>query len=251
MSLKLSKNQLEKYSRQIILKNIGVLGQKKILNSKVLIIGMGGLGCPVAEFLTRSGVGFLGIVDHDLVNLSNIHRQTLYDEKDLGKPKVKVAKKKLNNINSKTKIDIYNLKLNKKKFTKIVKNYDYIVDGTDNFETKFLINDISLKYKKFLVTGAISKFDGHIFTFDFNNKKNPCLRCFYQEESISDDILNCEHEGILGTIAGIIGTMQANEILKKILNVGQNLNGFILIIDFLNLNFRKVKFNKRKKCKCN
>ncbi len=251
MSLKLSKNQLEKYSRQIILKNIGVLGQKKILNSKVLIIGMGGLGCPVAEFLTRSGVGFLGIVDHDLVSLSNIHRQTLYDEKDLGKPKVKVAKKKLNNINSKTKIDIYNLKLNKKKFTKIVKNYDYIVDGTDNFETKFLINDISLKYKKFLVTGAISKFDGHIFTFDFNNKKNPCLRCFYQEETISDDILNCEHEGILGTIAGIIGTMQANEILKKILNVGQNLNGFILIIDFLNLNFRKVKFNKRKKCKCN
>ena len=251
MSLKLSKNQLEKYSRQIILKNIGILGQKKILNSKVLIIGMGGLGCPVAEFLTRSGVGFLGVVDHDLVSLSNIHRQTLYDEKDLGKSKVKVAKKKLNNINSKTKIDIYNFKLNKKKFTKIVKNYDYIIDGTDNFETKFLINDISLKYKKFLVTGAISKFDGHIFTFDFNNKKNPCLRCFYQEETISDDILNCEYEGILGTIAGIIGTMQANEILKKILNVGQNLNGFILIIDFLNLNFKKVKFNKRKKCKCN
>ena len=251
MSLKLSKNQLEKYSRQIILKNIGILGQKKILNSKVLIIGMGGLGCPVAEFLTRSGVGFLGVVDHDLVSLSNIHRQTLYDEKDLGKSKVKVAKKKLNNINSKTKIDIYNFKLNKKKFTKIVKNYDYIIDGADNFETKFLINDISLKYKKFLVTGAISKFDGHIFTFDFNNKKNPCLRCFYQEETISDDILNCEYEGILGAIAGIIGTMQANEILKKILNVGKNLNGFILIIDFLNLNFRKVKFIKRKKCKCN
>ena len=251
MSSKLSKNQLEKYSRQIILKNIGALGQKKILNSRVLIIGMGGLGCPVAEFLTRSGVGFIGIVDHDLVGLSNIHRQTLYDEKDLGKSKVKVAKKKLTNINSETKIDIYNFKLNKKKFIKIVKNYDYVVDGTDNFETKFLINDISLKYKKFLVTGAISKFDGHIFTFDFNNKKYPCLRCFYQEETISDDILNCEYEGILGTIAGIIGTMQANEILKKILNVGQNLNGFILIIDFLNLNFKKVKFNKRKKCKCN
>ena len=251
MSSKLSKNQLEKYSRQIILKNIGALGQKKILNSRVLIIGMGGLGCPVAEFLTRSGVGFIGIVDHDLVSLSNIHRQTLYDEKDLGKSKVKVAKKKLTHINSETKIDIYNFKLDKKKFIKIVKNYDYVVDGTDNFETKFLINDISLKYKKFLVTGAISKFDGHIFTFDFNNKKYPCLRCFYQEETISDDILNCEYEGILGTIAGIIGTMQANEILKKILNVGKNLNGFILIIDFLNLNFRKVKFIKRKKCKCN
>ena len=251
MSSKLSKNQLEKFSRQIILKNIGPLGQKKILNSKVLIIGMGGLGCPVAEFLTRSGIGLLGIVDHDLVSLSNIHRQTLYDEKDLGKLKVKAAKKKLANINSKTKIDIYNFKLDKMKFTKIIKNYDYIVDGTDNFETKFLINDISLKYKKFLVTGAISKFDGHIFTFDFKNKKNPCLRCFYQEETISDDILNCEYEGILGTIAGIVGTMQANEILKKILNIGKNLNGFILILDLLNLNFRKVKLNKRGKCKCN
>ena len=250
MKSKLNKSQLEKYSRQIILKNIGVLGQKKILNSKVLIIGMGGLGCPVAEFLTRSGVISLGIVDHDLVGLSNIHRQTLYDEKDLGKLKVKAAKKKLANINSKTKMNIYNFKLDKKKFTKIIKNYDYIVDGTDNFETKFLINDISLKYKKFLVTGAISKFDGHIFTFDFNNKKNPCLRCFYQEENISDDILNCEYEGILGTIAGIIGTIQANEILKKILSIGKNLNGYILILDLLNLNFRKVKFNKRKKCIC-
>ena len=251
MSSKLSKNQLEKYSRQIILKNIGILGQKKIFNSKILIIGMGGLGCPVAEFLTRSGVGSLGIVDHDLVSLSNIHRQTLYDEKDLGKLKVKAAKKKLANINPKTKINIYNFKLDKKKFKKIIKNYDYIVDGTDNFETKFLINDISLKYKKFLVTGAISKFDGHIFTFNFNNKKNPCLRCFYQEETISDDILNCEYEGILGTIAGIIGTMQANEVLKKILSVGKDLNGYILILDLLNLNFRKVKFNKRNKCICN
>ena len=250
MSSKLSKNQLEKYSRQIILKNIGILGQKKILNSRVLVIGMGGLGCPVAEFLTRSGIGSIGIVDHDLVSLSNIHRQTLYDEKDLGKSKVNVAQKKLQNINSKTNINIFNFKLDKKKFIKIIKNYDYVVDGTDNFETKFLINDISLKYKKFLVTGAISKFDGHIFTFDFNNKKNPCLRCFYQEETISDDILNCEYEGILGTISGTIGSMQANEILKKILNIGKNLNGYILIIDLLNLNFRKVKFNKRKKCKC-
>jgi molybdopterin-synthase adenylyltransferase len=250
MSSDLSKLQLEKYSRQIILKNIGALGQKKILSSKVLIIGMGGLGCPVAEFLTRSGIGLLGIIDHDQVTISNIHRQSLYGEKDINKSKVKVAQKKLKNINSKTKVNIYNFKLDNNNFIKIIKNYDYIVDGTDNFETKFLVNDISLKYKKFLVTGAISKFDGHIFTFDFNNKKNPCLRCFYQEETISDDTLSCEFEGILGTIAGIIGTMQANEILKKILNIGHNLDGFILILDLLNLKFRKVKLNKRKKCKC-
>ena len=250
MSSKLNKNQIERFSRQIILRNIGTLGQKKILNSRVLIIGMGGLGCPVAEFLTRSGVGKLGIVDHDIVSLSNIHRQGLYDGNDLGKSKVKVAQKKLKSINSKTKVNVFNFKLDKKKFEKIIKNYDYVVDGTDNFIAKFLINDLSLKYKKFLVTGAISKFDGHIFTFDFNDKKKPCLRCFYQEETISDDILNCEYEGILGTVAGIIGTIQANEVLKKILNIGQSLNGFILIADLLNLNFRKVKLNKRKKCEC-
>ena len=250
MSSRLNKNQIERFSRQIILKNIGTLGQKKILNSKVLIIGMGGLGCPVAEFLTRSGVGILGIVDHDLVSLSNIHRQSLYDAKDLNKSKVKIAQKKLKNINSKTKVNIFNFKLDKNNFEKIIKKYDFIVDGTDNFTTKFLINDLSLKYKKFLVTGAISKFDGHIFTFNFNNKKDPCLRCFYQEETISDNILNCEYEGILGTVAGTVGTMQANEVLKKILNIGQNLNGIILILDLLNLNFRKVKLKKRKKCKC-
>jgi len=248
MSLKLSRNQLEKYSRQIIIKSIGILGQKKILNSKVLIVGMGGLGCPIAEFLTRSGIGSLGIVDHDLISLSNIHRQTLYDEKDLGKFKVKIAKKKLTNINSKTKIDIYNFNLNKKKFIKIIKNYDYIVDGTDNFETKFLINDISLKYKKFLVTGAISKFDGHIFTFDFKDKRTASLKNFYQEKEISDDILNCEIEGVLGTTASIVGSAQANEALKMILEIGQNLKNQILIIDLLNLNFRKVKFNKQKLC---
>ena len=247
MSTKLSKIEIEKFSRQIILKNIGALGQRKIQDAKVLIIGMGGLGCPSAEFLTRSGIGTLGIVDHDKVSLSNIHRQTLYTEKDVNKSKVKIAKKKLNEINSKTKINIFNYKLNKIKFNKIIKNYDYIVDGTDNFESKFLINDISLDYKKFLVVGAISKFDGHIFSFDFKNKNNPSLRDFYQEEVVTDDILNCEYDGILGTVAGIVGTMQANEILRKILNIGQNLNGFILILDLLNLNIRRVKLKKRKK----
>ncbi|MDC3187911.1 HesA/MoeB/ThiF family protein, partial [Candidatus Pelagibacter sp.] len=208
MSTKLSKIEIEKFSRQIILKNIGALGQRKIQDAKVLIIGMGGLGCPAAEFLTRSGIGTLGIVDHDRVSLSNIHRQTLYTEKDVNKSKVKIAKKKLNEINSKTKINIFNYKLNKIKFNKIIKNYDYIVDGTDNFESKFLINDISLDFKKFLVVGAISKFDGHIFSFDFKNKNNPSLRDFYQEEVVTNDILNCEYDGILGTVAGIVGTMQ-------------------------------------------
>ena len=246
MNLKLNKYQIERFSRQIILKNIGTSGQKKIIQSKVLIIGMGGLGCPVAEFLTRAGVGFLGIVDSDNVDLSNIHRQSLYDIDDLKRPKVIAAKKKLKKINSKTKVNSHKIRLNKNNYGKIIKKYDYIVDGSDNFKTKFLINDFCKTSKKFLVTGAISKFDGHIFTFDFKNKNTPCIRSFFQEKKISDDILNCEYEGILGTVAGIIGTIQANEILKKILSIGKSLNGHILILDLLNLNFRKVKLNKLK-----
>ena len=246
MNTKLNKNQILRFSRQMVLKNIGTLGQKKIIQSKVLIVGMGGLGCPIAEFLTRAGVGHLGIIDSDYVDLSNIHRQSLYDIKDLKKPKVIAAKKKLRNINPKTKIVCYKIRLNKRNCNKIVKKYNYIVDGSDNFSTKFLINDYCKKYNKFLVTGAISKFDGHIFTFDFKNKKTPCIRSFFQNDEISDDILSCEHEGILGTVSGIIGIIQANEILKKILSIGKNLNGNILILDLLNLNFRKVKFRKIK-----
>ena len=250
MSKKLGKKEIEKFSRQIILKNIGTLGQEKIKQAKVLIIGAGGLGCTVAEFLTRAGTGNIGIIDNDFVNLSNIHRQSLYDLSDLKKSKVKCIRKKLNKINPKTFVKIFNERLNKKNAAKIIKQYNYIVDGSDNFETKFLINDYSLKLKKFLVVGAISKFDGHLFTYDFNSNKTPCLRCFFQEDKISDDILNCEYEGVLGTVAGIIGTLQANEVLKQILNIGQNLNKKILILDLLNLNFRKVKITKQKKCLC-
>ena len=246
MRAKLNKKEIEKFSRQIILKNVGALGQRKIRESKVLIIGMGGLGCPAAEFLIRSGIGTIGLADYDKVGLSNIHRQILYSEKDINKSKVKISKKKLNEINPKTRINIFDYKLDKIKLNKIIKNYNYIIDGTDNFESKFLINDLSLKYKKFLVAGAISKFDGHIFNFDFKIKNNPSLRDFYQEELVTDDILNCEYDGILGTVAGIVGTIQANETLKKILNIGQNLNGFILILDLLNLSMRRVKLKKRK-----
>ncbi len=250
MSFKFEKNQIERYSRQIILKNIGAIGQKKIIKSNVLIVGMGGLGCSVAEFLTRAGIGNLGIVDFDHVDLSNIHRQSLYNTRDVKKAKVKAAKKKLTEINPKTNIACYQQKLNQENFKKIIKSYDIVIDGSDNFKTKFLINDFCLKYKKILIAGAISKFDGHVFSFNFKNKKNPCLRCFFQEDKISDDILNCEYDGILGTVAGIIGTIQANEVLKQVLNIGKNLNSYILIIDLLNLDFRKVKLNKRKKCLC-
>ena len=249
MSKILRKNSLIRYSRQIILKNIGISGQKKILNSKVLVVGIGGLGCPVADLLTRSGVGTIGAVDFDKVDLSNIHRQNLFTSEDIGKLKVKVLKERLNLINNKTKINIYNQKLNEKSLKKIIKKYDIIIDGSDNFKTKFLLNKFSQKFKKKLIVGAISKFEGHIFVFNFESKKTPCLKCFYQTEP-SDDVLNCETDGILGTTANIIGAIQANEAIKIILSLGNNLNSKILIFDLLNLKLRKVLFKKKKDCIC-
>ena len=250
MKSQLNKKIIERFSRQIILKDIGILGQKKILSSKVLIIGAGGLGSPVVEFLSRAGVGSIGVVDDDKVSLSNLHRQSLYITSDIGKFKTKITKDKIKKINPNTKIIVYKIRLNNNNFKKIINDYDYIVDGSDNFTTKFLLNDFCLKFKKVLVMGAISKFDGHIFTFNFKNKKTPCLRCFFQESEISDDLLNCESEGILGTVAGIVGTIQANEVLKKILNIGTGLDGYIFILDLLHLKFRKVKLDKRKNCTC-
>ena len=244
MNKNLKKSQIERYSRQLVLKNIGAKGQEKILSAHILIVGVGGLGCPAAENLVRSGIGNIGLIDDDIVGLSNIHRQSLFDTKDVNKSKVIVAKRKLKAINPNTKIKTYKKRLNNKNIKEIMKDYDLIIDGSDNFETKFLLNDICLKYKKKLITGAISKFDGHIFTFNFKDKKTASLRDFYQEEEISDDILNCEFEGVLGTTATIIGAVQANEAIKMITEIGQNLNNEILIIDLLNLNFRKVKFKK-------
>jgi len=245
MKSSLNKSQIERFSRQLVLKNIGAKGQKKIFSSKILVVGIGGLGCPAAESLVRAGIGTIGLIDDDIVNLSNIHRQSLFNSKDVKKSKVGVAAKKLKEINPLTRIKTYKSRLNKKNIEKIIKNYEIIIDGSDNFKTKFLINDYCIKFKKKLVTGAISKFDGHIFTFDFKDKKTASLKNFYQEKDISDDILSCEFEGVLGTTASIVGTIQANEALKMIMKIGQNLKNQILIIDLFNLNFRKVIFKKR------
>jgi len=245
----LHKKIIERYSRQIVLKDVGIVGQKAILRSKVLIVGAGGLGCPIADYLSRAGVGTIGIADFDKVNLSNIHRQSLYETKDVGKSKVKVLKKKLTSINPFLKIKIFNKRITDKNIKKIIKNFDIIVDGSDNFKTKFLLNKFSIKYKKKLIMGAISKFDGHVFTFDFQDKKTPCLKCFYQSEP-GDEILNCEDEGILGPVAGIVGNLQSNEVLKKILKIGSDLSNLIMIINLKNLKFRKVKFRKKNNCIC-
>ena len=245
----LKKSYLDRYSKQIVLKNVGILGQKKITLSKVFIVGAGGLGCPIADLLCRAGVGEIGIIDNDKISLSNLNRQTLFNTSEINKYKVDVLKKKLRDINPLVKVNKYRKRINEDNIYNLISNYHIIVDASDNFQTKFLLNEKSFKLKKKLVVGAISRYDGHIFVFDFKNNKNACLKCFYQEKP-SDEILNCDDEGILGTTANIVGSLQANEVLKLILGSNNVLKNSILILDTLNLKIRLVKFKKIRKCIC-
>ena len=246
---KINKNYLDRYSRQIVLRNIGISGQKKISSSKVFIVGAGGLGCPIADLLCRAGVGEIGIIDYDKISLSNLNRQTLFNTNDINKYKVDVLKKKLKKINPLVKINVFKKKIDNNNINKLISKYQIIVDASDNFKTKFLLNEKSIKYKKKLVVGAISRFDGHIFVFNFSNNKSACLKCFYQEKP-SDEILNCDEEGILGTTANVIGSLQANEIIKTIVGSKNYLSNSILILNTLNLKLRIVKFKKIKNCIC-
>ena len=249
--MKFTKKQIERYSRQIILKKIGVAGQKKLFGSSVLIVGVGGLGSPIAIYLAAIGVGKIGVIDKDKVELSNLSRQIIFSIDDIKKSKSSSSIMKLKKINSDIKFVSFNKKLTKNNIKNIAKNFNIIVDGTDNFRTRFLINDFCLKNKKILISGAISKFDGQVYTFNFNKKKSPCLRCFIPSMPSNPDIDNCEFEGIIGTLGGIVGSIQANEIVKEILEIGDSLCGYVLIIDGLKLTFRKVKLKKRSDCYCN
>ena len=249
--MKFTEKQIDRYSRQIILKKIGAAGQKKIFKSSVLIIGAGGLGSPTAIYLAALGIGKIGIVDKDNVEISNLGRQIIFSTSDIKKDKSSTAINKLKKINPDLQLSAFKKKLTKKNIHQIAKNFDILVDGSDNFRTRFLVNDYCLKNKKILVAGAISKFDGQVYTFNFSKKKSPCLRCFMPTMPNNPDVDNCEFEGVLGTLGGIIGSIQATEVIKEILKIGDSLCGQILIIDALRLSFRKVKLNKRAGCYCN
>jgi len=248
--MKFTKQQIERYSRQIILKKIGVIGQKKLLKSSVLIVGAGGLGSPIAIYLAALGIGKIAIIDKDNIEISNLSRQIIFSTNDLKKNKSSTAISKLKKINPDIQLRSFNENLTRININRIAKSFDLIVDGSDNFRTRFLINDYCAESKKILVSGAISKFDGQVYTFNFSKKKSPCLRCFIPNMPINPDIDNCEYEGVLGTLGGIIGSIQANEVVKEILGIGESLCGYILIIDGLKLTFRKVKLNKRNNCYC-
>jgi len=245
-----NKKQIERYSRQIILKKIGVSGQKKLLRSRVLIVGAGGLGSPIAIYLAALGLGKIGIIDKDNVEISNLSRQILFTTSDIKKSKSATAINKLKKINPDIKLKSFKKRLTIKNINKIAKNFDLVVDGSDNFRTRFLLNDYCLKNQKILISGAIGKFEGQVYTFNFTKPLSPCLKCFIPIMPNDLDVDNCETEGVLGTLGGIVGSIQANEVVKEILNIGDSLCGYILVIDALKLTFRKIKLNKRSDCYC-
>ena len=244
--MNLSIKDFERYEKQIILKNIGLKGQKKIFNSKILIVGMGGLGCPLSTYLAASGVGTLGIVDHDKVELNNLNRQTLFSINDIGSYKVDQAKNKIVKLNNKIKIKTFKKKINSQNIKSILKNYDIICDGTDNYETRYLINDQCKKDKKILISAAISQFGGHLYIFNFNNKTS-CYRCFMPEKPVETN--NCQSEGIFSPVAGVLGTLQANEVLKVILGFKDSSRNQMIIFDSIKSNFRKIKLSVNPNCK--
>lgn len=243
--MELTFNDFKTFEKQIILKKIGISGQKRIKNSRVLIIGMGGLGCPLLTYLASAGVGNLGIIDHDKVEFSNLNRQTLFNLSDIGKFKVVQAKKKIDKIFKAIKVKKFTEKIEKKNIRKILKSYEIICDGTDNFDTRYLINDECKKNKKILISAAINKFDGQVLKFNFK-KKGSCLRCFMPEKPEQEN--NCGSEGIFSPVAGILGSLQANEVLKTILNLKDDLNNNILLFNALKSSLRKTKINSNPSC---
>ena len=241
----LNLKEFKRFEKQIILKKIGIYGQKKIKKAKVLVIGVGGLGCPLLSYLASSGISNIGIVDHDKVELGNLNRQILFDASDLGKYKVNQAKVKIKKIYSQIKIKTFKTQISKKNIKSILEDYDIICDGTDNFDTRLLINDYCKKNKKILISAAISKFDGHLFKFNFK-KKTSCFRCFMPQKPFQK--MNCDVDGLFPPVAGILGSLQANEVLKTILNLKDDLNGNILIFDSLKMIIRKSKIQINPKC---
>ena len=242
----LNLKEYQRFEKQIILKKVGISGQKKIKKAKILVIGMGGLGCPLLTYLASSGVNNIGIVDHDKIELGNLNRQILFNTSDLGKYKVNQAKLKIKKIYNQIKIKTFKIKISKKNIKTILNEYGIICDGTDNFDTRLLINDYCKKNRKILISAAINKFDGHLFKFNFK-KKIPCFRCFMPQQPIQE--VNCDEEGIFPPVAGILGSLQANEVLKTILDLKDDLNGNILIFDSLKMSIRKSKIQINPNCK--
>jgi len=223
--------KLKRYSRQVILPEIGLPGQEKLTNAKVLMIGAGGLGCPVLQYLATAGVGTIGIVDDDVIDISNLHRQILYTTADIDKPKACVAKQKLELLNPHINITAYNERFTPANAQNICNGYDLIIDGSDNFETRYLVNDTCVVLNKALIFGSIFKFEGHVSLFNYHD--GPNYRDMFPEAPPSNEAPNCAEVGVLGILPGIIGMYMANEAIKVICGIGETLSGKFMSINAL------------------
>ena len=248
----LNDEQFERYARHLILDEVGEKGQEKLLSARVLCVGAGGLGSPVSMYLAAAGVGTIGLIDDDIVDLSNLQRQIIHATSKIGAPKVESARETLSRVNPTIKIQTYKTRLTAGNITEIINEYDVIVDGSDNFETRYLINDAAFLNRKIVVSGALLRFEGQLTTFRSGlefNESEPCYRCLFPKAPSANSSNRCEDVGILGSVAGVIGTLQATEVLKEIIGLGETMSGRLLIFDAMNMEFRKIRYKKRLDCR--
>lgn len=238
--------QINRYSRHIILPEVGGEGQKKLLESKVFLVGAGGLGSPAAFYLAAAGIGKIGIADNDNVDFSNLQRQILHSTKDVDCPKAQSAKETIEDLNPDVEVVPYTDRLNSENIIDIIKDYDVILDGSDNFPTRYLVNDACVMLGKPLSHGAIFRFDGQATTIIPG--EGPCYRCLYETPPPPDLVPSCQEAGVLGVIAGTIGVIQATEVIKLILGKGELLNGKLLLYDSLGMDFKKLKIQRNPDC---
>src|ERR1700678_2130639 len=242
MAMALNDEELDRYARHLVLREIGGVGQAKIRAAKVLIVGAGGLGSPVALYLAAAGVGEIGIVDDDAVSLSNLQRQILFATKDVGRPKVDAAAERLAALNPGVRVAPHNTRLTAANAETLIAGYDIVADGSDNFETRFLLNDACHAARKTLVSAAVTEFDGQLATFKAWDKSGayPCYRCLFPAPPPPGTAPSCSEAGVLGAAAGVMGALQALEVLKEIVGIGESLAGKLLIYEALSTRFRTV-----------
>ena len=247
--MELSDAQFERYARHLVLEEVGEEGQQKLLQAKVLVVGAGGLGSPLLLYLAAAGVGTLGIVDDDAVDLSNLQRQIVHATESIGVAKVESARRTLHHVNPEVKVITHAERLADANVAALVGAYDLVADGSDNFATRYLLNDICYRLQKTLIGAALSPFEGQLSTFKaYLGPPHPCYRCLFREPPPPDSVPRCETAGILGAIAGVMGTLQATEVLKEILGIGESLSGSLLIYDALRARFHKIKLPRDPDC---
>lgn len=247
MSLK--DEQIERYARHIMLPEVGGAGQARLLASKVLLVGAGGLGSPLALYLAAAGVGTIGIVDNDVVSLSNLQRQIAHKTRDIGRPKTDTAAESIADINPDVQVNRHQMRMGMENVRELIRDYDLIADGSDNFAAKFLLNDACFFQRKPLVAAALGRFEGQLSTFRGFEEGKPCYRCIFPSMPPADAMPDCATTGTLGLVAGVMGTLQGIEVVKELLGIGESMAGFLLIYDALNTGFRKIRVRPDPGCR--